>query len=155
VICGIFHYLHCYPSYIIYFIHKEYDVLQGYSDVSYVANIDDHTSIKTYIFMLGSTAISYSCKKQSSKSHLDYKSKYRALANYTCEVFWLHRLLEEIKCIIPKPTLLGVDNQSTIKLAQNYIFHDKPSILRSIGMLHNKKRKWWSRYWVHPHQRTT
>ncbi len=90
-----------------------------------MANIDDHTSTKTYIFVLGFTLISWSSKKQSTTSHFDCKSKYHALANCTCELLWLCRLLEEIGCIMHGPTLLGMDNQNAIKLARNSIYHDK------------------------------
>jgi hypothetical protein len=89
-----------------------------------MTDIDDHTLTKTYIFMLRSSPISWSYKKQSTTSCFDYKSKYHALANYTCEVLWLCRLLEEIGCIMPEPTSLEVDNQSAIKHACMK-FHDK------------------------------
>jgi len=117
VVCGILRYFHRYASYKIYFVHKENNVLQGYSNASYVIDIDDHTSTRTYIFMLGNTPISWSYKKQSTTSCFDCKSKYHALANYTCEALWLCRLLEEIECIMLEPTSLELDNQSAIKLA--------------------------------------
>jgi hypothetical protein len=41
----------------------------------------------------------------------------------TCEVVWLRRLLQDVGKEQKEPTMIKCDNQSSIKLANNPIFH--------------------------------
>ena len=72
---------------------------------------------------LDSEFVSWSSKKQPIVSLSSTEAKYKALCNVTCEVVWLRRILEDIDNKQIKPTILKCDNQSSIKLAYNPIYH--------------------------------
>ena len=70
-------------------------------------------------------AISWNSKKQSSTSRSSCESENKALAQCSCEVIWIRRLLQELRILEDKPTNLYYDNQSNIKLSYNLVFHEK------------------------------
>ena len=74
---------------------------------------------------MGKTTVSWSSKKQSVTSRSSCESKYRALAKTTCEAIWLRRLLIELGFHDREPTTIWCDNQSSIKIAKNPMFHDR------------------------------
>lgn len=41
------------------------------------------------------------------------------------ELFWLRQLLRDLGLFLPQPLLILCDNQSTIKLACNLVFHGR------------------------------
>nr|GEW14795.1 homogeneously-staining region [Tanacetum cinerariifolium] len=51
------------------------------------------------------------------------RSKYRVLADSTCEISWLKSLLLDLQVTISTPSLVMCDNVSTIALANNPIHH--------------------------------
>ena len=67
--------------------------------------------------------MSWSSKKQPTVSLSSTEAEYKALCNATCETVWLQRILEDIGNKQLKPTVLQCDNQSSIKLAHNPIYH--------------------------------
>ena len=50
--------------------------------------------------------------------------EYSALVVTTCEVVWLHNLLNELQIKAPSPALLFGDNQVVIYIANNPTFHE-------------------------------
>ena len=64
-------------------------------------------------------------KKQSSTSRSSCESEYRALAQCSCEAIWIRGLLSELRILNTKPTNIYCDNQSSIKLSYNPVFHEK------------------------------
>ena len=97
--------------------------LIGYSDSDWARDIDDRKSTSGYAFNIGSGVVPWSNKKQSIVSLSSTETKYKALCNATCEVVWLRRILEDIDKKQINPTILKCDNQNTIKLAHNPIYH--------------------------------
>ena len=51
--------------------------------------------------------------------------KYRALAKCTCEAISLCRLQKELGFSTSSPVTLWCDNQSSLKISKNPVFHDK------------------------------
>ena len=49
--------------------------------------------------------------------------EYKALCAVTCEAIWLRRLLQYVGKEQKEPTMIKCDNQSSIKLANNPIYH--------------------------------
>ena len=74
---------------------------------------------------IGNSPISWNSKKQTSTSRSSCESEYRTLAQCSCEAIWIRRLLQELKILDHKPTSLFCDNQSSIKLSYNPVFHEK------------------------------
>jgi hypothetical protein len=109
----------------LFFKQGEENRLHGYTDADYGQDIDDRVSIGAYIFFLGNSPISWNSKKQSNTSRSSCESEYRALAQCSCEAVWIRRLLKELRILDDKPTHLYCDNQSSIKLSYNPVFHEK------------------------------
>ena len=102
----------------------EFDVeLTGYSDSDWVGNLDDRKSTTGYLFSIGSGPISWSNKKQPTISLSSTEAEYKALCSVTCEAIWLRMILEDVGEAQQVPTVISCDNQSTIKLAKNPIYH--------------------------------
>ena len=121
----ILRYVRRYPDLGLFFKQGEENRLHGYTDADYGQDIDDRISVGAYIFFLGNSPISWNSKKQSSTSRSSCESEYRALAQCSCEAVWIRRLLGELKILDDKPTYLYCDNQSSIKLSYNPVFHER------------------------------
>ena len=47
------------------------------------------------------------------------------MAQFVCEIMWLHQLLMEVGIKTPVPTKLGCDNQTALHIASNPVFHER------------------------------
>ena len=121
----VLRYVRRYPDLGLFFKQGEENRLHGYTDADYAQDIDDRISVGAYIFFIGNSPVSWNSKKQSSTSRSTCESEYRALARCSCEAIWLRRLLGELKILDNKPTYLYYDNQSSIKLSYNPVFHER------------------------------
>ena len=121
----ILRYVRRYPDLGLFFKQGEENHLRGFTDVDYGQDVDDKISVGAFIFYLGNSPISWNSNKQSSTSQSSCESEYRALAQCSCEVIWIRRLLGELKILSNQPTHLYCDNQSSIKLSYNLVFHEK------------------------------
>ena len=97
--------------------------LVGYSDSDWAENVDDRKYTTRYAFSIGSGVVSWSNKKQPTVSLSSTKAEYKALCSATCEVVWLRRILEDVREVQSVPTIIKCDNQSSIKLTHNPIYH--------------------------------
>eukprot|EP00253_Pinus_taeda_P026473 PITA_26473 len=95
----------------------------GFLDSDWAGNLDDRRSITGYAFSIGSGVIAWSNKKQSIVALSSCEAEYQALCAATCEAIWLRRLLNYAGKEQKNPTSIKSDNQSTIKLAYNLVFH--------------------------------
>ena len=121
----ILHYIRRFPDLGLFFKQGEENRLHGYTDVDYGQDLGDRISVSAYIFFLGNSPISWNSKKQSNTSRSSCESEYRALAQCSCEAVWIRRLLEELRFLDDKPTNLYCNNQSSIKLSYNLVFHER------------------------------
>jgi hypothetical protein len=80
-------------------------------------------SITGYAFSIGSGVITWSSKKQNTVSLSSAEAEYQAMCAATCEAVWLRRLLQDVGEEQKNATTIRCDNQSSIKLANNPVFH--------------------------------
>ena len=59
---------------------------------------------------VGGNLVSWKRKKQSVASRSSAESEYREMAQSTCEIMWLHKLLAEVGIKTSVPTKLWCDN---------------------------------------------
>ncbi|KAL7605170.1 hypothetical protein Lser_V15G18000 [Lactuca serriola] len=71
-------------------------VLEGHSDLSWITNMEDHSSTSGWVFLLRGGANSWASKKQSCITNLTMESKFVALAAAGKEAEWLRNLVYEI-----------------------------------------------------------
>ncbi|PNX80439.1 copia-type polyprotein [Trifolium pratense] len=108
----------------IWYKRNEKKKLVGWSDSDYAGDLDDRKSTSGYVYMLGSSAISWSSKKQAIVTLSTTEAEFVAAASCACQGIWLRRILEELgqsqKC-----TVIKCDNSSSIKLSKNPVMHGR------------------------------
>ena len=83
-------------------------------------------STSSYVFNLGSRAVTWTSKKQHAVSLSSVEVEYRGTIRAGCEVVWLRRMLGDMQVSPIGLTTLFVDNEGVIKFAQNPAFHEQP-----------------------------
>ncbi|GAB2283721.1 hypothetical protein Dimus_039621 [Dionaea muscipula] len=103
------------------------DVLNivGYCDSDWAGDVDERKSTTGFVFMVGSTAISWASKKQPIVALSSSEAEYVAAATCVSHALWLLKLLAELKIKQEGPMIIHVDNQSAIAIAKNPVYHDR------------------------------
>ena len=115
-------------------------VLEGYSDASWITNIEDHSSTSGWVFLLGGGAISWASKKQTCITSSTMESEFVALAAAGKEAEWLRNLVYEIP-LWPKPVSpisIHCDSQATLCKAYSQVYNGKS---RHLGVRHSAVRE--------------
>lgn len=87
-------------------------------------------SATRYLFRLGETPIAWNSKKKPKIAFSSTKVEYMALTEGTKEVIWLHKILQEIQVLQgTTPTMIFVDNQGSMKLAHNLVYHSRTKLV--------------------------
>nr|XP_025611877.1 uncharacterized protein LOC112705256 [Arachis hypogaea] len=97
--------------------------LVGYTDSDWVRDIATRKSTSGFVFYLGSSAISWSSKKQPVVTLSTAKVEYIATANCATQAVWLRRILGELNEKQSTPTTISCDNKLAITLCENSVFH--------------------------------
>nr|GEV63133.1 zinc finger, CCHC-type [Tanacetum cinerariifolium] len=71
-------------------------VLEGYSDASWITNLEDHTSTNGWLFLLSRGAILWAFKKQTCIIDSTMEAEFVALVVASKEAEWLRNLIYEI-----------------------------------------------------------
>src|SRR6266851_10157548 len=88
--------------------------LFGYTDVDWASDVNDRKSTSSYTFKLAGAAVSWSSKKQTSVTLSSTEVEYISEAHAAKEAVWLRQLLSKLGLDTSSPTVLHIDNQSTI-----------------------------------------
>jgi hypothetical protein len=99
--------------------------LVGYSDSDWGGDVDDRKSTTEFIFYLGSSAFTWSSKKQPIVTLSTCEAEYVAATSSVCHAIWLRKLLKELHMPQEDATEIFVDNKSAIALVKNPVFHDR------------------------------
>jgi hypothetical protein len=62
--------------------------------------------------------------KQSIVSQSSIETEYRAMTSTTKEIVWLCWLLADMRVSFSHPTPMYCDNQNSIQIAHNSVFHE-------------------------------
>lgn len=74
---------------------------------------------------LGSSFISWKCKKQERISKSSTEAEYHSMSSASSEIVWLRGLLADLGVNLQSPTPLHADNTSAIQIASNPVFHER------------------------------
>jgi hypothetical protein len=99
--------------------------LRAYSDADYDSDPTYHKSVTSFRIFLGDSLISWKSKKQSIVSQSSTEAEYRDMASTTKEIVWLRWLLADMGVFLSHPTPMYCDNQSSIQIAHNSVFHEQ------------------------------
>ncbi|XP_071694001.1 secreted RxLR effector protein 161-like [Rutidosis leptorrhynchoides] len=108
-----------------------FSVLEGYSDVSWITNDEDHSSTTGWIFLLGEDDISWASKKQTCITNSTMESEFVALAAAGKEADWLRNLIHEIP-LWPKPIspiFIRCDSEATLAKTYSQMYNGKSTHL--------------------------
>jgi hypothetical protein len=99
--------------------------LTGYTDSDYAADKIERKSTSGFAFLLNQSLITWSSQKQPVVALSSTEAEYVALAAGAKEAVWLRQFCAELGFEQKAPTRILVDNQSSIKLANNPEFHNR------------------------------
>jgi hypothetical protein len=91
-------------------------VLEGYSDVNWISDIDQTYATSGYVFTLGGGAMSWRSCKQTILTKSTMEAELTTLGTTSAEVVWLCELLCDLR-VVEKPILailMNCDNQTVI-----------------------------------------
>ncbi|XP_068666352.1 secreted RxLR effector protein 161-like [Aristolochia californica] len=97
--------------------------LIAYIDSDYVGDIDERKNISGYVFMLGSSAVSWSSKKQPVVTLSTTEAKFIAATSCAYQAIWIRRILENLSYAQHDSPTVYCDNSSIIKLSKNPVMH--------------------------------
>ncbi|KAG8955677.1 hypothetical protein FRC04_007668 [Tulasnella sp. 424] len=101
------------------------EVFRTYSDADHAGCLDTRRSTSGYFLKMGTGAVSWSSKKQTSVAWSSTEAEYIAASIAGQETIWMRGLLRELGFKINSPSLLLVDNQSAITVAKNPEHHGR------------------------------
>ncbi|KAE8734362.1 hypothetical protein F3Y22_tig00000773pilonHSYRG00309 [Hibiscus syriacus] len=93
-------------------------------DSDYSSYRDTRCSTTGFCAFFGHSLVSWKSKKQAVISRSSCEAEYRAMAMATCELVWLVSFLSSFHEDVDYARLY-CDNQATIKLATNQVFHER------------------------------
>jgi hypothetical protein len=99
--------------------------ISGYTDADWGSDQDDRRSVSAYVFKIGCGAVSWKSKKQTCIALSSTEAEYIALCQAAKEAIWLTDFLSGLGVSIHNSIPLYVDNQGSIALAKNPVFHDR------------------------------
>ncbi|RVX01687.1 Retrovirus-related Pol polyprotein from transposon RE1 [Vitis vinifera] len=97
----------------------------GFSDSDWAGCVDDMRSTSGYCFSFGSGVSSWSSRKQEVVAQSTAEAEYIAAVAAVNQALWLRKLLTDLDMKQEVSTKVFVDNQATISIANDPVFHGK------------------------------
>lgn len=97
----------------------------GYSDVDWLGSSSDRWSTFGYYVLVGRSLVSWKSRKQNVVALSSAGIEYRAMVVETCELIWIKQVLKELKFGDTKWMELVCNNEDTVHIALNPVFHER------------------------------
>ncbi|GKU93862.1 hypothetical protein SLEP1_g7421 [Rubroshorea leprosula] len=121
----ILRYLQGTVEYGLFYENGEKSNLFGFTDSDFARDLDDRKSTSGYVFIMGTTAISWTSREQSIVTLSTTEAEFVAATTCDFQAIWLRKVPEELHVKQEGPMLIFCDNNSTIKLSKNPILHGR------------------------------
>ena len=108
---------------IVYNNHR-HSRLECFTNLDWVGSKEDKRSTSGYGAFVGGNLVSWKSKKHSVVSQSSARFEYRAMTQSVCEIMWLHQLLMEVGIKTTVLAKLWCDDQATLHIASNTVFHE-------------------------------
>jgi hypothetical protein len=122
---------------------SQHAVLEGYSDLNWIFDVDELYAASGYVFTLGGGMVSWRSCKQTILTRSTMEAEHAALDPSTVEAQWLRELLMDLP-VVGKPilALMDCDHQTVIAKVTSSNDNGKSSIhvkrqLKSVIKLRN------------------
>ncbi|XP_019465374.1 PREDICTED: uncharacterized protein LOC109363570 [Lupinus angustifolius] len=99
--------------------------IKGYTDSDWEGCPDSRKYVSAYCFYLDNSLISLKRKKQQVVARSSAEVEYTDMALGAREAQWLIYLMHDLQIAHTQPIILYCDNQSTIHIASNPVFHER------------------------------
>ncbi|KAH9697911.1 retrovirus-related pol polyprotein from transposon RE1 [Citrus sinensis] len=99
--------------------------VEVYTDADWAGSVTDRRSTSGYCTFVGGNLVTWRSKKQTVVARSSAEAEYRAVALGICEVFWIKKILEELKASNSLPMKVYCDNKSAIAIAHNPVLHNR------------------------------
>jgi hypothetical protein len=99
--------------------------LIGYTDNDCGGNINDKKSTSRYTFHFLTGIVLWESRKHPIVTLSSTEDEYVAVTSATCQAVWMRRMLKDLLQEQHEPTKVFCDNNSTIMLSKNHVFHKK------------------------------
>jgi hypothetical protein len=113
--------------------------IEGYTNANLAGSPLDRKFRTGYCTFIGGNLVTWRSNRQSVVAHssADTQAEYRAMAHTTCdcELTWLRTILQEVGLLVPGLTPLYCDNQATIHIVSNPVFHERTNTSKLIVIL--------------------
>ena len=101
------------------------EVFRAYSDADHAGCLDTRRSTSGFLIKMGSGAVSWSAKKQTTVADSSTEAEYVSASSAGREILWMRNLLTEIGVEVKGPSPLMVDNQSALRVLKNPEHHGR------------------------------
>lgn len=98
---------------------------EAYSDADHAGCLDTRRSTSGFLIKMGSGAVSWSSKKQSTVADSSTEAEYISASAAGREIVWMRSLLSELGTPVSGPSPLMVDNQSALRVLRNPELHSR------------------------------
>ncbi|XP_070007788.1 uncharacterized protein [Nicotiana sylvestris] len=121
----ILRYIKSAPGKGLLFEDRGHELIVGYTDADWTGSPSDRRSTSGYCILVGGNLVSWKSKKQNIVARSNALTEYRAMAMATCELVWVQQLLKELKFGEISKMELMCNNQATLHIASNPVFHER------------------------------
>jgi hypothetical protein len=110
---------------LVYTLGEEQEVLAGYSDSDIGADLGGRRSTSSMAFYLNESLVTWCSQNQKTVDLSSYEVEFMAAIAVAMQALWLRNMFSKLTATKPLVVPLYVDNNSTISLMKNLVFHGR------------------------------